>query len=110
MMYIWAWQAPALQPQAWISSSVAAAALNGNPRPPYSSGISAASKPALVSAAHEFGGIGFLVVELAPVAAGKIGADASHEIPDLGIGLAERQPDRFLGCGRARNHVHRVPT
>ena len=50
MMYIWAWQAPALQPQAWISSSVAAAALNGNPRPPYSSGISAASKPALVSA------------------------------------------------------------
>ena len=42
MMYICAWQAPAVQPEAWISSRIAAAARNGRPAPPYSSGISAA--------------------------------------------------------------------
>ena len=51
MVYICAWQAAPLQPQAWISSMIAAAAAMVSPLPPYSSGISAARKPALVSAA-----------------------------------------------------------
>jgi hypothetical protein len=51
MVYIWAWQAAPLQPDAWISSMIAAAAVMLNPLPPYSSGISAARKPACVSAA-----------------------------------------------------------
>ena len=51
MVYIWAWQAAPLQPAAWISSMIAAAAVMVSPLPPYSSGISAARKPALVSAA-----------------------------------------------------------
>ena len=50
MVYICAWQAAPLQPDAWISSRIAAAADIGSPLPPYSSGISAARKPALVSA------------------------------------------------------------
>ena len=41
MMYIWAWQAAALQPARWISSRMAPAAESGRPAPPYSSGISA---------------------------------------------------------------------
>ena len=42
IVYIWAWQAAPLQPDAWISSMMAAAARIGSPLPPYSSGISAA--------------------------------------------------------------------
>ena len=51
MVYICAWQAAPLQPAAWISSMMAAAAVMVSPLPPYSSGISAARKPASVSAA-----------------------------------------------------------
>ena len=50
MVYICAWQAAPLQPAAWISSMIAAAADMVSPLPPYSSGISAARKPASVSA------------------------------------------------------------
>ena len=50
MVYIWAWQAPPLQPLAWISSMMAAAARMVSPLPPYSSGMSAARNPASVSA------------------------------------------------------------
>ena len=50
MMYIWAWQAAPLQPLAWISSRIAAAPDSGRPAPPNSSGISAPSQPASVSA------------------------------------------------------------
>ena len=42
MMYICAWQAPALQPEALTSSSTALPAEIGRPEPPYSSGISTA--------------------------------------------------------------------
>ncbi len=40
MMYICAWQAAPLPPEAWIVSRIAAAAESGRPAPPYSSGIS----------------------------------------------------------------------
>ncbi len=49
MMYIWAWPWLAVQPDALISSRITAAARNGRPEPPYSSGISEARKPLLVS-------------------------------------------------------------
>ena len=51
MVYIWAWQGAPLQPLFWISSMIAAAAVMLRPLPPYSSGMRAARKPALVSAA-----------------------------------------------------------
>jgi hypothetical protein len=41
MMYICAWQARPLQPEAWISSGWRPPAESGRPAPPYSSGISA---------------------------------------------------------------------
>ena len=50
MMYICAWQAAPLQPWRCTSSRIAAAAESGRPEPPNSSGISAASQPASVSA------------------------------------------------------------
>ena len=50
IVYIWAWQAAPLPPQAWISSRMAAASISVRPLPPYSSGIKAARKPASVSA------------------------------------------------------------
>ena len=50
MMYICAWHAPPLHPDCWTSSRIAAAADNGRPDPPYSSGIRAERKPAWVSA------------------------------------------------------------
>ena len=49
-MYICAWQAPELQPDALISSRIALAAVSERPAPPYSSGMSAASQPFSVSA------------------------------------------------------------
>jgi hypothetical protein len=49
MMYICAWPWLATQPAALISSRITAAARNGRPLPPYSSGISAPRKPAAVS-------------------------------------------------------------
>jgi len=40
IVYIWAWQAPPLQPSAWMVSRMAAAAERPRPEPPYSSGMS----------------------------------------------------------------------
>src|ERR1700722_4095253 len=51
IVYIWAWHAPALAPDAQISSRIALAVATVRPEPPYSSGISAASPPCAVSAA-----------------------------------------------------------
>ena len=49
-MYIWAWQAPEFAPERLISSRITDASVTDSPPPPYSSGISAASQPAAVSA------------------------------------------------------------
>ena len=71
MMYICAWHcARRCSPEALISSRIAAAARIGRPAPPYSSGISAARKPASVSSVDELGRIGVRVLQLAPVGAG----------------------------------------
>ncbi|MCY1223653.1 hypothetical protein D9M72_357890 [compost metagenome] len=50
MLYIWPWQAPELPPARLISSMMTDAWVRPRPEPPYSSGISAASQPAWVSA------------------------------------------------------------
>ena len=55
-MYICAWQAPELPPEALISSRITLAAVSPSPAPPYSSGISAASQPFSVSAATNSSG------------------------------------------------------
>jgi hypothetical protein len=49
MMYICAWQAPALPPERLISSRMTAPSMIPRPPPPYSSGISTPRKPACVS-------------------------------------------------------------
>src|SRR6266508_2448208 len=48
--YICAWQAAALPPWRWISSSTTLASAIPSPEPPYASGMSAASQPAFVRA------------------------------------------------------------
>jgi hypothetical protein len=50
MLYIWPWQAPELPPLRLISSMMIEASVRLRPEPPYSSGISADSQPASVSA------------------------------------------------------------
>ncbi len=56
MTYICAWQAAAFPPEALTSSRIALAVARPSPPPPYSSGMSAASQPACVSAATNSSG------------------------------------------------------
>ena len=56
MLYIWPWQAPELPPARLISSMITEASARPRPDPPYSSGIRAASQPALVSASTNSSG------------------------------------------------------
>lgn len=56
MVYIWTWQAVAFPPDALTSSRTAQAADRDRPPLPYSSGMSAASHPAVVSAATNSSG------------------------------------------------------
>ena len=56
MLYICPWQAPALPPARLISSMITDASARPSPLPPYSSGISAASQPASVSASTNASG------------------------------------------------------
>jgi hypothetical protein len=56
IVYICAWHAPALQPDALISSRITLAAVSESPAPPYSSGIRAASQPFSVRAATNSSG------------------------------------------------------
>ena len=70
MVYICAWQAAALPPEALISSRMTLAAVRERPRPPCSSGMSAASHPCSVRAATNSSGYRSRL-ERAPVLAGK---------------------------------------
>ena len=67
MMYICPWQQPELPPERLISSMITDASVSASPEPPYSSGISADSQPASVSASTNALGIGALLVHLLPV-------------------------------------------
>ena len=53
IVYICAWQAPALQSEALICSRITLAAVSDSPEPPYCSGMSAASHPASVKSPDE---------------------------------------------------------
>src|SRR4029077_7561835 len=75
----------------------APAVLLGNERPQQAS---------LCQRVHKFRRIGLLTVELAPVAAGKIGAYAAHQIADLGIAFAQGELNRFFRHGL--DYVHRI--
>ena len=56
MLYIWPWQQPALPPERVTSSMITLASVRLRAEPPYSSGISAAIQPALVSASTKASG------------------------------------------------------
>ena len=56
IVYICAWQCTALPPFWLISCRIRQASSSGNPAPPYSSGISAASQPALAIASTKASG------------------------------------------------------
>ena len=98
MMYICACPWLATQPEALISSRITAAARNGRPEPPYSSGISAPRKPACGQLLDELGRIGFVLLQPAPVGAGIAGADPADRLAQFGIVLAEGD-ECFLGHG-----------
>ena len=82
MMYICAWQAPALPPWRLISSRISAASLMPSPAPPYSSGISAAEPAALGQRRDELLGVGALAIELAPVLIREPPAELGDALPD----------------------------
>ena len=88
MMYICAWHAPELQPEALISSRMTLAAVSPSPAPPYSSGTSAASQPGLGQRDDELLGVA-VGLERPPVLTGEVPAELAHRGADLGK----------LGCG-----------
>ena len=80
MVYICAWQAAPLQPAAWISSMIAAAARMVSPEPPYSIRDQRGQKPGLGQRGDEFGRIGALAVERAPIFTGETRSRARARI------------------------------
>ena len=97
IVYICAWQAPPLQPEAWISSRMAAAAVMAEAAAAEFLGDERGEEPASVSAATNSVGIGALAVEPPPILAGKARAQRAHRFADRceigGVGH-----DRDLGA------------
>ena len=89
-MYICAWQAPELPPEALISSRITLAAVMPSPAPPYSSGISAASQPVLGQRGDELLRVA-VGLEPAPVLAGEAVAELPDRGPDLLQLVGERE-------------------
>jgi hypothetical protein len=81
-VYIWAWRAAPLAPEALISSRMTLAAVSESPGPLYSSGIKAASHPLLGQGLHELGRVPGRF-EAPPVFAGKALAQGSDPSPDI---------------------------
>ena len=82
MVYICAWQAAPLQPEAWISSMMATAALMAEPAAAIFLRDQRGEKAGLGQRRDEFIRIGPLAIELAPIFAGKIGAQRAHGLAD----------------------------
>ena len=105
MMYICAWQAPALPPARLTSSRITDASPSPSPAPPYSSGISAASQPAFGERVDELLRVGVARVDVAPVLVGVARAQLPHALAQLLRGdlrRAHAQPVRSVsGSGRA---------
>ena len=74
MVYICAWQAAPLPPEAWISSMIAAAADEREPAAAVFLGNERREESRLGQRRDEFVGIAAVAVERAPVFAGKVGA------------------------------------
>ena len=104
MMYIWAWQAPELQPDALISSRITLAAVSERPAPPYSSGTRAASQPFSGQRRDELLRVA-VGLERAPVLAGEAGAELAHGRTDLVQLLRRREVQ--LSLRRARTGAAR---
>jgi hypothetical protein len=72
IVYICAWQAAPLQPEAWFSSMIAAAVPVVSPLPPFLRD-QAGEEPYLRERIHGLGRITALAVEHAPIFAGELG-------------------------------------
>ena len=85
MMYIWAWQAAPLQPSAWMVSRIAAAAGERQAGAAVFLRDQRGEIAGLGERGDELGGIAALGIQLAPVFAGKAGAELAHFLADLGV-------------------------
>ena len=103
IVYICAWHAAALPPEALISSRMTLAAVRPSPAPPYSSGISAASHPFSVSAATNSSGVA-VGLEAAPVLAGEALAQLADGRADLAqlVGYREVHQSRAWSSSNLR--------
>ena len=88
MVYIWAWQAPPLQPERWISSSTAAAGGEAQARAAVFLRDQHRQEARLGQGGDELGRIAPLAVQRAPVGAGKARAELAHRLADFGKALA----------------------
>ena len=86
MVYIWAWQAAPLQPDAWISSMMAAGGIHGEPAAAVLVRDQRGEEARLGERRDELGRITALAVELAPIFAGKLGAERAHRLRGLAQG------------------------
>jgi hypothetical protein len=102
MMHIWAWLWLAAQLDASISSRITAAARNGSPEPPYSSGRSVPTAP--VEFGEELYGIGFPIIGVAPARGGVASTYFAHGLSQFGIIFAERD-DRFVRHNKSSEAV-----
>ena len=84
MMYICAWQAAPLQPVAWISSMITAAADRRQPAAAIFLGDQGGEKAGLGQRGDELGRIFALAVERAANIRRKVGAQRAHRAADLG--------------------------
>ena len=94
-MYICAWQAPELPPEALISSRMTLAAVSPRPAPPYSSGIRAASQPLLGQRGDELLGI---AVGLEPAPVRRESARTARAPPRGSRRVPRRSRHSSLGC------------
>ena len=85
MMYICAWQAAPLPPAACTSSRIAAAALIVEPAAAVFFRNERGEIAGLGQRGDEFGRIGALAVERAPIFAGELGAQRAHAVADVGV-------------------------
>ena len=89
MVYIWAWQAPPLQPDAWISSRIAAPAPMPEPAAAVALGNQRGQETRVGQRLHELPRVGALAVLLAPVLAGVARAEGADRLAQLAVVVVE---------------------
>ena len=114
MVYICAWQAAPLQPDAWISSMIAAAARHGQSAAAVFFGDQGGEKAGLGQSGDEFFRIGAFAVELPPVFAGEIRAQRAHGIADrcevggFGHGVTSARPLLMATTSRSTTRARKL--